>query len=483
MNIITTSVIKSTLRFTPRVHSKLDSLVVNQQKNQILEDSFSFNERQNVKVLDFVEELSEKTSKNIFFINLNNKKDKKSQLKLKKQENLDNKSGEDTSESNKILNHNFLESKIKQEIIIKSKNIPETIHKNLEKEPKNSYIISKNGKILEDTEIDHYKTLENEKNKNFSHWNVELSILDDSSKKRKSKIIEFGQVTGQNIKESKKSKRKRSVSPINSEQLIIEPTEIKISDLCKDIRIGRKSVKFNEIRKMEAIKRKMKSKNDKLFLEKKQDNKELNHNVENVSTFDKDTQKTYLNTYNSKSLMVKNDNTNAVKYYLKGAPQVRVVNGKIVIDENSLQVDRRERDVNPNIEMELIEENDLSRKVNSASWGKREKSDRWSKEDTQKFYNALSQWGTDFGVICKMFPNRSQRQIKNKFNSEEKKYPEKIDIAIRSRQPIDIAAYSKATGSNFNSINEIQELGKVKNDIEKSKILIKNTQILIENNN
>ncbi|KAG5440694.1 hypothetical protein PCK2_000282 [Pneumocystis canis] len=135
--------------------------------------------------------------------------------------------------------------------------------------------------------------------------------------------------------------------------------------------------------------------------------------------------------------------------------------------------------------MELIEENDLSRKVNSASWGKREKSDRWSKEDTLKFYNALSQWGTDFGVICKMFPNRSQRQIKNKFNSEERKYPEKIDIAIRSRKPMDIVAYSKATGSNLRSIDEIEEeLRKVKEDFEESRrISIEAAQNLVKNKN
>ncbi|CCJ31287.1 unnamed protein product [Pneumocystis jirovecii] len=459
MNIITASVIKSTLRFTPRVHSKLDSLVVNQQKNQISENSFSLNERLNAKTLDLVEESLEKPSK-------------KNQSKLRKQEDLDNKTEENVSESNKTT--------------VKSENIHETIlHKNAEKE-RSPCIVSKRRKPLEkdtEKEMDYCKVLENEENGNSAHSQVELNIMDDSSKKRKPKILESSQAAKQNIKELKKPKRKRSVSPINSEQLTIEPTEVKISDLCKDIRIGRKSVKFNEIRKMEAVKRKMKSKNDKLF-SKNDLNKELDCETKNVLASDKNVQKTYLNVHNSKSLMIKNDNTNVTKYHLKGAPQVRVVNGKIVIDENSLQIDRRERDINPNTEIELVEENDLSRKVNSASWGKREKSDRWSKEDTQKFYNALSQWGTDFGLICKMFPNRSQRQIKNKFNSEEKKYPEKIDIAIKSRQPIDIVAYSKATGSNFRSINEIQEeLRKAKEDFEESRrISIENAQISLENN-
>ncbi|QSL65160.1 hypothetical protein MERGE_002465 [Pneumocystis wakefieldiae] len=225
----------------------------------------------------------------------------------------------------------------------------------------------------------------------------------------------------QGVRECKKGKKKRPVSPVNSEEITIEPNRIKISDLCKDIRIGRKSVKFNEIRKMEAAKKRMRSSS---MSESK-----------NVS-MDKGLQKACLGGRDLGLSILRNENMNVTRTNVKGAPQVRVVNGKIVIDETSLQVDRRERDVNPDAEMELVEENDLSRKVNSASWGKREKSDRWSLEETQRFYNALSQWGTDFGVICRMFPNRSQRQIKNKFNSEERKYPERINCALKSREPI-----------------------------------------------
>ncbi|KTW28879.1 hypothetical protein T552_01508 [Pneumocystis carinii B80] len=299
----------------------------------------------------------------------------------------------------------------------------------------------------------------------------------------KGMIYEVNDDVEQSVKETRKNKKKRAVSPINSEEITIEPDRIKISDLCKDIRIGRKSVKFNEIRKMEAVKKKMKTNNGELSGKKILVNGKVISERENGS-IDKNIQKTNMDTDNMGMSIIRNGNMEVSKNHLKGAPQVRVVNGKIVIDETSLQVDRRERDVNPDAEMELVEENDLSRKVNSASWGKREKSDRWSLEETQRFYNALSQWGTDFGVICKMFPNRSQRQIKNKFNSEEKKYPERINTALKLREPIDIVAYSKAIGSTFRSIDEIQdELKKVKEDFEESRrISMENSRILINKN-
>ncbi|EMR11115.1 hypothetical protein PNEG_00712 [Pneumocystis murina B123] len=337
----------------------------------------------------------------------------------------------------------------------------------MEKKVLSRSILCMNKEDLKKKEEDYSKVLENKN-----------EVVDKDHK-----IIVSNLNNEQSVKERKKNKKKRPASPINSEEITIEPSQIKISDLCKDIRIGRKSVKFNEIRKMEAVKKKMKLNNSELFSKKILVNGEVIPETKNVSA-DKNLQKTYLDTHNLGLPIVRNGNMNVTKNHLKGAPQVRVVNGKIVIDETSLQVDRRERDVNPDIEMELVEENDLSRKVNSASWGKREKSDRWSLEETQRFYNALSQWGTDFGVICKMFPNRSQRQIKNKFNSEEKKYPERINTALKSRKPIDILAYSKAVGSTFRSIDEIEnELKKAKKDFEESRrISMENSKILINKN-
>src|SRR5215217_8408357 len=98
------------------------------------------------------------------------------------------------------------------------------------------------------------------------------------------------------------------------------------------------------------------------------------------------------------------------------APQMRLVNGQLVLDETSLQIDRRERDVFDQGPLELVEESNLTRRVNSATWGRRERVERWDVAETERFYEALSMFGTDFELISKMFVGRSRRQLKNKFN-------------------------------------------------------------------
>ena len=60
--------------------------------------------------------------------------------------------------------------------------------------------------------------------------------------------------------------------------------------------------------------------------------------------------------------------------------------------------------------------------------------EKWTKEDTTKFYTALEQFGTDFGTIQKFFPKRERKQIKSKFRREEKANPEKIEMALNTHR-------------------------------------------------
>ena len=60
--------------------------------------------------------------------------------------------------------------------------------------------------------------------------------------------------------------------------------------------------------------------------------------------------------------------------------------------------------------------------------------EKWTKDDTSKFYKALEQFGTDFGTIQKFFPKRERKQIKSKFRREEKANPEKIEMALNSHR-------------------------------------------------
>jgi hypothetical protein len=62
-------------------------------------------------------------------------------------------------------------------------------------------------------------------------------------------------------------------------------------------------------------------------------------------------------------------------------------------------------------------------KLNSATYANYTKAEKWTKEDTEFFFQALRQFGTDFSLIQRLFPGRSRRQIKKKYLVEDKIEP------------------------------------------------------------
>jgi len=69
------------------------------------------------------------------------------------------------------------------------------------------------------------------------------------------------------------------------------------------------------------------------------------------------------------------------------APQFRLVNGEMVLDQESLVADRHaETEARGEEEMDVVEERDTDRFVNSTTWGKKLRGERWSKEETDLFF-------------------------------------------------------------------------------------------------
>ncbi|KAJ3625379.1 hypothetical protein Zmor_004273 [Zophobas morio] len=81
------------------------------------------------------------------------------------------------------------------------------------------------------------------------------------------------------------------------------------------------------------------------------------------------------------------------------------------------------------------------RHVTYSTYSKREPSERWSLEDTQLFYEALSQCGTDFSMMHRLFPKRTRKQLKNKFKYEQHRNKALVDEALSRRLPLDISQY------------------------------------------
>ncbi|GAB5590605.1 hypothetical protein Unana1_05505 [Umbelopsis nana] len=133
------------------------------------------------------------------------------------------------------------------------------------------------------------------------------------------------------------------------------------------------------------------------------------------------------------------------------APQLQMVNGQMMLDTDSLAIKRSAMAAPMDTEaMEIVEETSMTRLVNSQTYGKKSRSQRWTDEETAQFYNAIAQWGTDFEMISRLFPDRNRRQIKLKFTREERVAPAKVtEYLIRKSKPVDLEHYIGVTGRTF----------------------------------
>ncbi|KAH0837993.1 hypothetical protein J3R83DRAFT_6230 [Lanmaoa asiatica] len=128
--------------------------------------------------------------------------------------------------------------------------------------------------------------------------------------------------------------------------------------------------------------------------------------------------------------------------------QVRIgPNGETIVDEESLFVDRNaEADTTGYTH---VEESDVTKFVNSGTYSKRFRGSRWSAEETELFYDALSQFGENYELISYVLPGRDRKACKNKFKTEDKKNPQRINYCLNNRKPYDMQTLSRMTGMDF----------------------------------
>ena len=222
--------------------------------------------------------------------------------------------------------------------------------------------------------------------------------------------------------------RKREPTPEDAEEQVIDPTSMKMSELTRDIRIGKKFSRHDEIEKRDVDR--------KAKLKARKENPDL-------SSSDDDRRRPKRRTRASTEEAAPVDTSGA-------GPRMRLVDGQIVIDETSLNLDRHKiAAANAGI-MEIVQEDEFTHITNSATYMKKEKNKFWGYEEEEKFYDGLRQFGTDFEMIALLFKDRSRRHIKLKFNKEERVNPDKITAAlVREKVPIDFDTYQKQTGLEF----------------------------------
>ncbi|MCO5609550.1 hypothetical protein L7F22_063779 [Adiantum nelumboides] len=124
------------------------------------------------------------------------------------------------------------------------------------------------------------------------------------------------------------------------------------------------------------------------------------------------------------------------------APQVQIVDGQIVINEQSLVVNAHPKDDIRSYRR--VEETHA--KLNYHSYMKRTRTQTWRPDETELFYQALREFGTNFAMIQHLFPGRTRKQVFLKYKKEEKCSPLRISEAMRVK-PCDTSHFLEVISS------------------------------------
>jgi transcription factor TFIIIB component B'' len=123
-----------------------------------------------------------------------------------------------------------------------------------------------------------------------------------------------------------------------------------------------------------------------------------------------------------------------------------------------LQIDRQKNAAAQRQELTEVEENDFTRVITSGTWMKMERSQVWDAAANELFYECLRTHGTDFEMIASYFPHRNRRQIKLKFNKEERNNPQKITRAMTApKKPIDLDHFEKMSSIQLVDVEDIEK--------------------------
>ena len=117
-------------------------------------------------------------------------------------------------------------------------------------------------------------------------------------------------------------------------------------------------------------------------------------------------------------------------------PKVVLVNGKIQIEKPDIGLINRQ--INEEISKNALplESYDENKRITSLSFKKLHHTNKWTETDTILFYKALSIFGLDFSFLEIVLKPRTRFEIKNKYLTEEKKHPEKIEKAIQAEKDL-----------------------------------------------
>lgn len=273
-----------------------------------------------------------------------------------------------------------------------------------------------------------------------SERSTRLQAKRSSKKKSKSqKIQELAQqvveaaVGGPEDREdTARRRRSRLATPDNAEELEIDPKEVFMSELTKDIKVGRKSetekrmqenwVEIKRRRKEEVEKRREAARG------KNSSNQEDRNAVEEVAV-----------------------------------PRQIIVNGVITVANESREVAfgaGAELAARENADV-AIEDDRIYKYVNQGTLGKstgRGRRSQWDENTTNLFYKGLRMFGTDFSMISNLFPESIDRPtVKKKYQVELLADPQRVEACVAAKETVSIEEYAEMTNMEFEDPDKLMK--------------------------
>jgi transcription factor TFIIIB component B'' len=246
--------------------------------------------------------------------------------------------------------------------------------------------------------------------------------------------------------QSKRKRQRREPTPEDAEHIRITPEDVTMSDLTKDRQRGKKSTrearlverdKEEEEKRLELVRQEAQA-----FMDDPTSNPPRSNGTSNASA-------------PVPAAPAPPIEAPAVR---RLAPQVRLVNGQLVQDEESRTINRHAALANADDDggSEIFVEDELTRRFNQGTHLKREKRSKWPPEETERFFEGLRMWGTDFGMISKMFRGRSRHAIKLKFCAEDRDDPEYVRrVLTQERKVASLEEIEAISGEKYRDPREL----------------------------
>ncbi|KAL8927961.1 MAG: hypothetical protein Q9208_002036 [Pyrenodesmia sp. 3 TL-2023] len=251
-----------------------------------------------------------------------------------------------------------------------------------------------------------------------------------------------------NRTKGRRGRKAREPTPEAAENQIIAPGAIKMAELCKDTRQGKKSdtLKALQERDKKELEKEKQRELQRLVDGETQLHPGASEEQADAGGADGDAQRAGQGVSERQEDVVRE----VADTYVDEQGQIRINTDSLWIDRHAQAAAAREQN-----QEEAVVENDLSKPaVNSRTYAKREPLNSWPEQLTDEFYEALRTFGTDFGMICRML-RKTRRAVKLKFNREEKADPNRINQALLGAKiTIDLDEYSRRAGENIKETEE-----------------------------